>query len=76
VSFVTEFFGNRTYDPEAIRVMSEAYDCALKELHDRGQPELVREIIAKRIVELAAIGEREPQRLCDTVLSEFGIVRR
>lgn len=72
---IAEFVGSVTYDPEAVQAMSLAYDAVLKELHDRGQPEMVREIIAKRIIELAAIGEREPQRLCDTVLSEFGLMR-
>ena len=72
---IADFVGSVTYDPEAVQAMSLAYDAVLKELHDRGQPEMVREIIAKRIIELAAIGEREPQRLCDTVLSEFGLMR-
>ena len=54
--------------------MSEAYASVLKQLQDRGQPKIVQEIIA-RIIELAAIGEREPQRLCETILSEFGLIR-
>jgi len=32
-------------------------------------------VIAKRIIELAAIGEREPQRLSQTILSELGLTR-
>jgi len=31
------------FEPEAIVVMSEAYEAALKELHDTGQPKLVLE---------------------------------
>ena len=72
---IAEFVGSVTYDPETVQVMSQAYESVLKELHDSGQPELVREIIAKRIVELTAMGEREPRRLCDTVLSELGLPR-
>jgi hypothetical protein len=59
-----------------IKITALAYDVTLKELHDRGQPEIVREIIAKHIVELAAIGEREPTQLSEMVLSELGILRR
>jgi hypothetical protein len=76
VSPIADFIGNTTYDADAVRVMSVAYDTVLKELHDRGQPAIVQEVIAKRIVELAAIGERNPKRLCETVLSELGLVRR
>jgi hypothetical protein len=32
-------------------------------LHDAGQPALVREIIAKRVIEAAKKGERDPVRL-------------
>jgi len=72
----TEFIGNTTYDPEAVQAMSLAYEAALKQLHDRGQPAIVREVIARRIIELAAIGERRPDWLCATVLSELGVVSR
>jgi hypothetical protein len=56
--------------------MVQAYEFVLKELHDRGQPDVVREVIAKRIIELAAIGERDSRRLCTTILSEFGLAGR
>ena len=72
---VIEDYTGTTYDPDTIRVMAEAYEKVLVELHDGGQPNVVREVIAKRIVELIAIGERDPQQLCATVLSELGLVR-
>jgi hypothetical protein len=76
VSSFAEFVGNTTYDPDAVRAMSLAYEAALMQLHDRGQPAIVREVIARRIIELAAIGERRPERLCATVLSELGVTSR
>jgi hypothetical protein len=76
LSPIAEFIGNTSYDSDAVRAMSEAYDSVLRELHDRGQPPIVQEVIAKRIIELAAIGERDSRRLCQTVLSELGLVRR
>jgi hypothetical protein len=41
----------------------EAMDGACEGLRDTGQPALVREIIAKRIIEAAKKGERDPARL-------------
>ena len=48
--------------------MGEAFDAACEGLQDGGQPDLVREI-AKRIIEAAKKGEREP--LWDTTEKRF-----
>ena len=55
--------------------MGQAYDKARKLLHDRGQPAIVNEIIARRIIEIARKGERDPDKLCERVLSAFGMDR-
>ena len=57
------FQQDERFEPQAIAAMSKAYKAALKELHDTGQPELVLEIIAERIIASASIGERDPIRL-------------
>jgi hypothetical protein len=51
-------------DEYATRAMGEAFDAACAELHDNNLSELVREIIAERIIEAAKRGERNSQRLC------------
>ena len=51
------------FDPEAIAVMSEAFEAALKALQDTGQSNVVPEIIARRIIAAAKLGERDPVRL-------------
>jgi hypothetical protein len=51
------------FDPEAIAAVSEAFEAACKQLDDTGQPELVLEIIAGRIVAAANTDERDPVRL-------------
>ena len=38
------------FEPEAVAAMSEAFEAACEVLQDAGQPEVLREIIAKRIV--------------------------
>ena len=50
------------FDDEATRIMGEAFDAACKGLRDTGQPTLVHEIIAKRIIKAAKKGERDPAR--------------
>ena len=52
--------------------MGEAFDAACKGLQDGGQPDLVREIIAKRIIKAAMQGERDPVRLRDAGLAALG----
>jgi hypothetical protein len=60
------------FDDEATRLMAEAFDAACGGLQDGGQPDLVREIIAKRIIEAAKKGERDPVRLRDAGLAALG----
>jgi hypothetical protein len=38
------------FDDEATRIMGEAFDAACKDLHDTGQPIIVKEVIAQRII--------------------------
>ena len=51
------------FDPETIAAMSEAFDAALQELQRAGQSEVIREIIAERIIAAATLGEHDPVRL-------------
>ena len=67
------FLQNGTFDSAATQVMGEAYDKARKMLHDKGQPDVVQEIIARRIVEVAMTGERDPDQLAKRALQAFGI---
>jgi hypothetical protein len=51
------------FDDHATQVMGEAFDAACAHLDETGLPKIVREIIAKRIIEAAKNGERNPIRL-------------
>jgi hypothetical protein len=53
---------------------SLAFDEACRDLHE--QPDLVKEIIAKRIVEAAKRDERDSHRLCAKALDALGMNRR
>ena len=70
---IPTFLQNGTFDSDATQVMGEAYDKARKMLHDKGQPDVVQEIIARRIVEVAMTGERDPDQLAKRALQAFGI---
>src|SRR5260370_3208886 len=58
------FFQDAAFDDDATQVMGKAFDRACQSLHDNGQPDLVRQIIAKRIIEVARKGERDPDHYC------------
>jgi hypothetical protein len=59
------------FEPEAIEALGKAFDMAVAALHDVGQPAVVREVIARRIIKAAQKGERDPARLCAVALSAF-----
>lgn len=63
------------FDPETTAVLGVAFDKAMAALHDTGQPEIVKEAVAKRIITLAAKGERDPERLRVAALAAMGIGR-
>ena len=52
------------FGPEVIAAMCEALEAACKELGDDiGQSEVPREVIARRIIAAAKLGDRDPVRL-------------
>jgi hypothetical protein len=61
------------FDDAAIRAMGKAFDQACKSLRNFGSAGTVREIIAKRIIDAAKNGERDPARLHEEALKAFGI---
>jgi hypothetical protein len=50
------------FEPEATAAMGEAFEAACNHLHDAGKAELVRKIIAERIIAAASTGELDPVR--------------
>jgi hypothetical protein len=66
---------DRSFDAEMTALIGQAFDNICRELHDSGQPESVKEIIAKRIIEVAGRGERDPDRISEAVLKCLGLQR-
>ena len=75
MGIIVPFFQGSGFDPETTKAMGEAFDAACKALQDPEQPELVKEIMAKRIIEAAKNGERDPHRLCAKALDALGVNR-
>ena len=61
-----------SFDDEATSAMGDAFDQACSSLRDFGC-RTVREIIAKRIIEAAKNGERDPIRLHSQAIMGFSI---
>jgi hypothetical protein len=61
------------FDDQATELMGKAFDAACKKLHDKGQPSIVYEVIAKRIIDAAKNGERDIARLRNMGLAGLGL---
>jgi len=72
---VGHFAGDGVFDPETVRIMGGAFDDAWQSLQasgatfgrDRYDPPL-QELLARRIIEMARRGERNPRQLRDGAL--------
>jgi hypothetical protein len=58
----------KAFDSETIAVLAAAYAKASAGIENRGQPEIMRHVAARRIIALASKGERDPDRLCAAAL--------
>ena len=61
---IQDLFRTTAFDTETVKTLCDAYDKARKSFHDTGQPRIVNEIIAQRMIAQAEKGERDPDRLC------------
>jgi hypothetical protein len=60
---------NSGFDPETIEIMTTAYERARTTLGlvDRSDP--LTEIVAKKVIEVAQTGVRDPAQMCDQALA-------
>src|SRR6266481_6358991 len=72
VRFIKEAEVGSVFDDHATKAMGEAFEAACKDLDEAGQPSVVYEAVAKRIIEIAKSGERDPNQLRDRALTTFG----
>jgi hypothetical protein len=68
---IYRIFRERVFEPEAVICMAKAYESALVALRLSNRQDPFTEIVARKIVEIAELGEREPNRLRDRALEEL-----
>jgi hypothetical protein len=66
-------FTKRSFNSDEVSVLGQAFDKACQELYDSGQSDSLEEIIAKRLVTIAARGELDPDRMCEAALVSVGL---
>lgn len=64
-------FSEAAFSPEQIHVMGLAYERACLTLPGNGYVAILKEMIARRIVEAAQRGELDPQRLYEEAVTDI-----
>lgn len=73
---IIPFFRDRGFDIEATQALGMAYDIACRSLHPKGRVPTTQEFLAKKIIESAQYGERDPDRLAAVALSKLSAFHR
>jgi hypothetical protein len=69
---VSRIFSDAVFDPEALKALATAFDGACAALSvDRADPRAIA--VAKKMIEHARCGERDPIRLREAVLTELPV---
>jgi hypothetical protein len=68
---IIPFLRGRAFDPEALAVMNAAFQAVCRSLELTGADDLRREAVALKVIELARIGDRDPDQLAARVLDEL-----
>jgi hypothetical protein len=68
---ITPFLGGEKFDPETARIMGVAFEMARAAVKRDWGGLYASNSIARRIIELAKGGERNPDVLCEQALSYF-----
>ena len=66
---VLQFIPMGVFDDATVRIIGRAFDAACKELKDTGQPDVVHQVMVKRMRAAARRGERNVTRLRDAALT-------
>jgi hypothetical protein len=61
------------FDPEDVQAIVAAYEAALARLGLKDRSDPAAEMVARKIVEIARDGERDPERLSDRVVKSLQV---
>lgn len=65
-------FSDRSFDAETTAIVKRAFDSACKELRDESQADSLQKLVGRRLIAIAASGERDPNKMCDDALISLG----
>jgi hypothetical protein len=65
---LTPFLKEAAFDPEAIKAISAAFEAVCESLQLRNRSDPITEIVARKVIEVAGTGERDPERIRDLAL--------
>jgi hypothetical protein len=71
---IRPFLGDISFDPEATHAMSLAFDQVCETLGLARKTDGATILVAKKVIEIASSGERDPERLSAAVLEAVGTV--
>ena len=60
------------FEPEDVAKLTAAFEAAISKLGLVNRSDLATTTVAKLIIQLAEDGERDPEKLCDSVLAILG----
>ena len=65
---IRQFLNGERFDPETTRIMGVAFEAARIALRLADRGDAFDAVVAKRIIEFAKAGERNPDALCEVAL--------
>jgi hypothetical protein len=68
---LTSYLQGGVFEPEQIDAMTVAFKGVCNSLQLLNQDDPITEIVARKVIEVAGTGERDPDRLRDLVLTEL-----
>ena len=75
-SSVTPLFRARGFDDRETARLGQAYDIACRSIHPKGRAPVIQETLARKIIQAAQQGERNPDRLAALALRFLGPFHR
>jgi len=68
---LSPYLKGAVFDPKAIETMNRAFEAVRESLQITTGDDPIAEIAARKIIDLARNGERNPERLCALVLFDL-----
>jgi hypothetical protein len=72
IRWLSPYLKGREFDADTTHAMGQAFDAVMRALPDTGQYGLVRELVAKHIINIVERGERDPRIIEQCTLEYFG----